>query len=58
MNLEATSTEINRVLMDNIPMSMQNHDLEHFCSRFGKVISITRTTSEKTCATIEFGETR
>lgn len=58
MALESESADTHRTItMDNIPVSMENHDLKVFCSRFGKVISITRSTSDKTRATIQFGAT-
>lgn len=59
MNMESISAKVNRLIkMDNIPISMDNHDLKEFCSRFGKVNSITRSPSDKTRAVIEFGNTK
>lgn len=59
MVLKFESADTNRTItMDNIPISMENHDLKEFCSRFGKVNSITRSASDKTRATIEFGGTK
>lgn len=56
--MESTSAKTNRTItMDNLPKSMESRDLREFCSRFGKVISITRSTSDETRAVIEFNKT-
>lgn len=58
MDFKKTSSDIKRVTMHNIPLSMKTNDLAQFCSRFGKVNSITRPIQDRTCAHIEFCDTR